>query len=94
LDGRPADQQAQSGVQFNTKGGWLMTKLEQAFAEAAKLPPADQESLAAVIMAELESEARWKKALANSAGGLEALAREALDEHQASQTVPLDPKQL
>jgi hypothetical protein len=71
-----------------------MTKLEQAFAEAAKLPPAEQESLAEVILEEIGSEARWSKAFANSAAGLEQLAKEALKEHQAGKSLPLDPDQL
>ncbi len=71
-----------------------MTNLEQAFAEAAKLTPAEQESLAAVILEEIASEARWNKALANSPNALEFLAQEALDEHRADQTRPLDPDKL
>jgi len=71
-----------------------MTKLEQAFAEAAKLSPAEQEALAAVILDEIASEARWKQAFAASANALEALADEALEEHRAGKSLPLDPDKL
>ena len=71
-----------------------MTKLEQAFAEATKLSPAEQESLAAVILEEIASEARWQSAFANSTASLERLAQEALEEHRAGKTLPLDPDQM
>jgi len=71
-----------------------MTKLELAFAEAAKLPPAEQEVLAAVILEEIASEARWKRAFAESAEALAALADEALEAHQAGKSLPLDPDKL
>lgn len=71
-----------------------MTKLEQAFAEAAKLPLAEQEALAAFILEEIASERRWTQAFANTDAALARLADEALDEHRDGRTRPLDPGQL
>ena len=72
-----------------------MTKLlEQAFAEASKLPPQEQDALADWLLAELESEKRWGRLFADSQDGLSKLAAEALAEHQRGQTQELDPDQL
>lgn len=68
--------------------------LETAFDELAKLPPEDQNAFAAWIMAELAAEQRWGKLLATAPDLLAALAAEALDEHRAGKSQPLDPEQL
>jgi len=60
-----------------------MTRLQQ-------LPPIRQEEAASWLLAELEDEDRWAASLARSAGTLEALADEALDEHRADRTQELD----
>ena len=71
-----------------------MTKLEVAFAEAAKLPQAEQESLAGWILEEISSQTRWDDLLARSPDALSRLADEALAEHHAGRTLPLDPDNL
>ena len=72
-----------------------MTKLlEEAFAEASKLPEQEQDALAAVILEELVSERRWDQAFAESADLLAQLADQALAEHQAGKTQILDPERL
>ena len=72
-----------------------MTKLlEEAFAEASKLPEQEQDALATVIFEELASERRWDQAFASSADLLAQLADQALAEHQAGKTHVLDPEQL
>ncbi len=72
-----------------------MTKLlEEAFAEASKLPEQDQDALAAVILEELASERRWDQAFADSADLLAQLAEQALAEHQAGKTQMLDPERV
>ena len=69
-----------------------MTKaLQDVLKEAEKLPEAEQEQLAAAIRAELEAETVWEARLTASKGALEALADEALAEHRAGRTLPLDP---
>ena len=72
-----------------------MTKLlEEAFAEASKLPEQEQDALAAVILEELVSERRWDQAFADSADLLAQLADQALAEHRAGKTHVLDPERL
>ncbi len=72
-----------------------MTKLlEKAFAEAAKLPDDDQDALAQALLAELASERRWDELFAASPDVLSDLAEEALAEHRAGRTKPLDPNTL
>jgi hypothetical protein len=72
-----------------------MTKLlEKAFAEAAKLPDDDQDALAEAVLAELASERRWDELFASSSELLSELAEEALSEHRAGRTKPLDPDRL
>ena len=75
--------------------GAHMTKLlEEAFAEASKLPEQEQDALAAVILEELASERRWDQAFADSADLLAQLAEQALAEHRAGKTQRLDPERL
>lgn len=68
--------------------------LQQAFTEAAKLSESEQEILASRLLADLASEDDFDRAIAHSSEKLAALAREALAEHRAGQTEPLDPDQL
>jgi len=72
-----------------------MTKrLEQAFNEASKLPPREQDTLADWLLREFESERRWSELFANSQNTLSKLAAEALAEHRSGQTQELDPDQI
>ena len=68
--------------------------LECAFAEAAKLPPAEQEVLASRLLAELAAEDEFDRKIAGSVDKLARLAREALEEHLAGLTEELDPDRL
>jgi len=63
--------------------------LERAFAEAAKLSAEDQDAIAAWLLEELASEDRWSRAFAATSDSLEALA-----EHRAGRSQPLDPAEL
>ena len=67
--------------------------LERAFEEAAKLPQKEQNDFAAWILEEL-SERRWQKRFAESGDVLDKLADEALREHRAGESEPLDPDKL
>ncbi len=68
-----------------------MTKaLKKAFDAASKLPEKDQEALAAAILEELKADERWESAVAATPDALERLADEALKEHRAGRTKPLD----
>jgi hypothetical protein len=71
-----------------------MTKLEIAFAEIEKLPPAEQNEFVAWILEELHSEQRWAKLFAKSSDILSSLADEALAEHKAKKTKKLKPETL
>lgn len=67
-----------------------MTKLlEKVLNEASKLPPSEQDALAAILLNELASEERWTASFAKSQDVLERLAEEALAEHRAGLTKPL-----
>ena len=67
----------------------MTTSLEKAFAEAAKLPAAEQDLLAARLLAELAAEDDFDHTLAQSGDKLALLAAEALAEYQAGQTEDL-----
>ncbi|HKG92228.1 MAG TPA: hypothetical protein VKA84_10065 [Gemmatimonadaceae bacterium] len=72
-----------------------MTRLlEQAFAAAARLPAEEQDALARALLADLASERAVDAALARDPGALGRLADEALAEHRAGHTEPLDPDAL
>ncbi len=68
--------------------------LAQAFAEAAKLSDDEQNSLAAVVMEELEATKKWDDAFAGSQELLARMAEQALAEHQRGETRPLDVDEL
>ncbi|MFT7722516.1 MAG: hypothetical protein QM788_06765 [Roseateles sp.] len=64
--------------------------LEVALTEVAKLPPAEQEVLATLLLDEIKSEQRWAASLAASPAALASLADEALAEFRSGQCRPLD----
>jgi|GEM_PF-344946 len=64
--------------------------LQQAVAEASKLPEAEQEAVGAWILAELESERHWDYLFARSHDMLAEMAAEAIREDEASVTQPMD----
>ena len=72
-----------------------MTELmEKALAEISKLPANEQDALAAIILEEIESERIWNKLFAESEDLLSQLADEALAEHRAGKTKPLNLDEL
>lgn len=72
----------------------MTSLLTQAFAEAAKLPEAEQDLLAARLLAELADEDEFDRAIANSAEKLVGLAKAALAEDTAGRTRELQPERL
>jgi hypothetical protein len=68
--------------------------LEEAFRKASELSEAEQDALAASILADLEDERRWSEAFANSQDLLAELAAEAREEYRAGRTLPLDPHRM
>ena len=68
----------------------MTQSLTSAVAQAAKLPPEEQDVLAAILLEEIASEQRWSSSFGKSEAVLEALAAEALAEFKAGKTKPLD----
>lgn len=66
--------------------------LERAFTEASKLPETEQDAVASLLLAELESERRWTHTFASSQDEMSRLADEALREFEAGETLPMDLK--
>ena len=64
--------------------------LERAFTEASKLPAPEQDAMASLLLAELESEQRWARSFASSQDELAQFAAEALRELAAGETLPMD----
>jgi len=72
-----------------------MTKtLQKVIDEVSQLPPDEQETFAAWMLEELRSEQRWDELFARSPELLEKLAAEAVAEHDAGLTEPLDPDKI
>jgi len=64
--------------------------LERAVAQAKQLPENEQDTIAAIILEEMEDEARWQEKFARSQDVLAKLAAEAMAEDQAGKTQELD----
>jgi hypothetical protein len=68
-----------------------MTQLpERAIAAASKLPDTEQDAVASLLLAELESGHRWSGTFAAAQDKLAILAEEALREFEAGETQPMD----
>lgn len=68
--------------------------MSKAIEEINKLPEREQEALAAWILEELASERKWTQLYADSEDLLAQMADEALTEHRAGKTRPLDSDKL
>lgn len=68
--------------------------LKKAFTKASSLPEREQNTIATIILEELDSEFRWENAFANFQAELAKLADEALAEHRVGRTQLLDPDRL
>ena len=65
--------------------------LEQAFAEASKLPEDQQEAIAGRILEEMEAERGWSERFARSQDKLAELSRRAGEHIACGTTLPFDP---
>src|SRR5215216_7970011 len=73
-----------------TRGVQPMTALlEQALAEVHKLPPDQQDAIAALILEELADEEKWDRAFAQSPDALARLADKVRAEKRAGQVKPM-----
>jgi len=61
--------------------------LEQAFAEVQKLPQADQDAIAELILEELADEQRWDATFAKSQDLLDRMADKVLDDIRSGRVV-------
>ena len=68
----------------------MSSVLETALAEVSKLPPDEQDVLATLLLDEIKSEQRWSQSFTESQAVLKTLAAEALAEHRAGKSKPLD----
>ena len=70
--------------------------LQQAFDRASELPREEQDRVARFLLAELESERRWEELFScpESEELLGRMADEALADHRAGLTTPLDLEAL
>lgn len=68
--------------------------LEKAFREAAKLSPEEQDALASLLLAELETDRRWEETFERSQDLLAELADQALRDDDAGRTEELVPDEL
>ena len=72
-----------------------MTKaLEEVLRQVSRLSEAEQDALAEAIRAEIEVEKDWDKSFASSLDVLERLADEAIADHRAGRTKPVDPDKM
>ena len=69
-------------------------QLQQAFSEASKLSEAEQDVLAARLLAELEAEDDFDRRIAATSDKLAKLAAEAIEENRRGLTEELDPDQI
>jgi len=67
----------------------MTSLLEQAFREAEKLPPEEQDRLASAILAELDADRRWETAFERSQDVLGRLAERARNDYASGDTLPL-----
>lgn len=68
--------------------------LQNAFKNASKLSPQQQDAIAKWLLAEIEDEKRWDETFAKSPALLASLAAEALNEKNAGDAMPLIPDKL
>ncbi|PAW82675.1 MAG: hypothetical protein B9S33_14885 [Pedosphaera sp. Tous-C6FEB] len=66
----------------------MTATLEKAVSLANELPPERQDSLAAVMLAEMDSEQRWDGQFASQPNKLAGLAAQALAEFERAETRP------
>lgn len=64
--------------------------LEQALGKVGSLPPDEQDAIAAQILASLADEEAWKLRFAEKRDVIRRMAKEALEEDERGETLPLD----
>jgi hypothetical protein len=64
--------------------------LEEALEKVAALPPDEQEAIASQILASLAEEEGWKARFAEKRDVILRMAKEAIEEDDRAETLPLD----
>jgi hypothetical protein len=72
----------------------MIRLLKQAFDKVSKLSKEEQDTIAALILKEIESEKKWEDLFDRSQDELSKLGEEALAEHRAGKSKRLDPDTL
>ena len=67
----------------------MSSLLEKALEKVVALPPDEQDAIASQILASLADEDAWKKRFAEKRDIIRRMAREALDEDERNETLPL-----
>ena len=68
----------------------MSTLLEKALEKVGALPRDEQDAIASQILASIADEEAWKKRFEEKRDVIRRLAREALEEDQRGETLPLD----
>ena len=67
----------------------MSSLLEKALEKVAALPPDEQDAIASQILASLADEEAWRKRFAERRDVIRRMAREALQEDEKGETLPL-----
>lgn len=67
----------------------MSSLLEKALEKVAALPPDEQDAIASQILTSLADEEAWKKRFAEKRDLIRRMAREALEEDDRGETLPL-----
>ncbi len=68
----------------------MSTLLEKALEKVTVLPPEEQDAIASQILAALADEEAWKRRFIEKRDVIRRMAREALQEDERGDTLPLD----
>jgi hypothetical protein len=68
----------------------MSTLMEKALERVAALPDDEQDAIASQILASLADEAAWQKSFAEKRDVIRRMAREAIEEDERGETLPLD----
>ena len=82
------------GEERSTKSEEAAGRYERALRKVEELPDTEKDVIATLILAELDDDACWEKAFANSQDALAKLAAEAMAEERAGETEEFDPDTL
>ena len=68
----------------------MSTLMEKALERVVALPDDEQDAITSQILASLADEAAWKKSFAEKRDVIRRMAREAIEEDERGETLPLD----